>query len=212
MRHHTGEDAGPPDRSKLGYEQLARRVGQADRPHSQERVGFVGQSQVRDCLVAPDICQANDHRSIWPERGQDAPVGSDLLYLGRRGLAPHEEELGSEQANALCPGLQRPRRIVGRADVGDQEYPLPVRGGGGAVPQRGGRLAPYRQGSPSALEQDLLGGLRVEDQQPGFAVQDRAIGLPVQRLRGTGGLKEAGHANDGRDGQAARQDDGVSGA
>ena len=56
------------------------------------------------------------------------------LGLSRGGLATHEEELGPDQADSLCPGLQRPRCVIGRSDVGYQPDPFAVCGGGRAIP------------------------------------------------------------------------------
>ena len=103
----------------------ARRI----RADPQERVRFSGKAEVRDLLVAPDIGQPDDDRAVGPERREDAPIRPGLLVLGRRPGPTEEQELGSEQADALGAHQQRPLDLAGSAEIGQQTDGVAVPGG-----------------------------------------------------------------------------------
>ena len=92
-RHDVGCDAGggggPGDRAELPDEQVRRAIGQPDRAHAEERIGLGRQVQVGDLLVATDIRQANDDRSLRAEHLEDLAVRRDLV--------------GSRSARAIAP-------------------------------------------------------------------------------------------------------------
>ena len=94
----------------------------------QERVRFGGKAEVRDLLVAADVGQSDDDRTIRAECGEDAPIRPSLLLLGGRSGPAEEQELGPQQADALGAHQQRSLDLARSAEIGQQTDGVAVPG------------------------------------------------------------------------------------
>lgn len=105
--------------SQLCYEEVRIGECETERPHAEERIRLVADGQVRDRFVSSDVEQP-DRDLMRRERPNDPLIGGELLGLRWRARPFKEEELGSEEADAL--GAQRHRVIafVRRADIGEE--------------------------------------------------------------------------------------------
>ncbi|MCY1226977.1 hypothetical protein D9M69_436240 [compost metagenome] len=133
-------------------------------------------------------------------------VGLELLFLVRQVAPPvHEQELGAEQADAHRARRQRGAGVLGHLDIGEQLDLEPVqRHRRGMAQPLQALLLQRALALPVAVFLEDDGG-RVDDHQPGIAVDDDPVVLADQ-------LARALHPHRGRDIQAARDDGGVRGA
>ena len=192
-RHHRGHDvghdagqaAGAPDRPQLGQQELAVAIGKPDRPDAEEGVGLGGEPEVRDLLVAPDVGEADDHRAPGPERLEGTSIGGDLLLLGRRRLALHEQELGPEEADALGARVERARRVVRAPDVRHEEDAGAVRRGAGSAARRRGTGTTFGERLRAIAQPGASRGVRVDQDEARFAVQGN-LDRPPLAGRGVG--------------------------
>ena len=116
--------------------------------------------------------------------------------------APHEQEFGAEQADAIGAGFQRGRAIVGKFDIGQQRD-------AGTVARDGRRLLQFAEFFTLAQQKNLALAIlfehdrsRIDDHDSGVAIDDQPVVLRNQRGR-------VGHADRGRDVEAARNDRGM---
>lgn len=143
-------------------------------PHTERRVRLVGRSQEVERLVRARV-QHSHHDTPLGERLEHLPVRRDLLLLRRRLLAVvQEEELGTEETDALGTGVHGGLHVRRTTDVRQQRHLVTVRRGTG--PGRGRQRGPARGGR--SLELSLLVLTRVHEDLTRAAVDGdhRAFG------------------------------------
>ena len=170
---------------------------------AQEGILFLRKVHVGDFLVATHVKRTDDDGLALHDQA-DLLVCRELLLLGGKLLAVHEEELGAEQANALGVVLDGCVRVAGVADVCDEQDFLAVGGNRGfTAVSLEGSLVRSELASCLAIGLKLLVG-RIDDDVALSAIYDYQIaGLDV--------LGRVGNRQNRRDLHSAADDGGVGG-
>src|SRR5690606_16497059 len=107
-------------------------------------------------------------------------VGTQLLLLGRHGVAIEEEELGAVQADAFSAVRQDIRKLLGELEVGDQGDAVPVGADRRKIAQLPGLRIEGLLLPDGLAEQLVLVGVRVDpDAATGAVYRDGLAGVDV---------------------------------
>ena len=110
---------------------------QANTAHTEKRVFFFLDRPVRQRLVAAHV-QRTHHQRPSIQAVEHATVLGFLSGLVRCLRVRHENQLGTQQANAFRALLDRSRHTFAFADIGEHFNRMPVLGHGGLMAQRRG--------------------------------------------------------------------------
>ncbi len=154
-------------------------------------------------LVGAEVERAQHHR-LAAHRFGDVAIGLELLVLARQVLAVQEHELAAEKADALGPGLEHLRHVLGQLDVGVELDRRAVEGGGLGRLQALQLLALEPELRLARAELGEHHRIGIDDHHAHHAVDDEKLALGD-------GLEGVVQADDGRDAEAARDDGGVRG-
>lgn len=127
-------------RTQLRLQQVGTTQQQARAAHTQERVFFVRQFQMRHLLVATDIQRTHDQRAAI-QCLRHCQIGGMLFVFAGGASAFQEQEFGAHQADAFGALGQRHRDLVGQIDVGANVDVVAVGGFGRQCALRGFALA-----------------------------------------------------------------------
>ena len=208
--HHGDHDphipvgGGAKEGPELGPEELGLVQADPDGPPPQERVLLPGHVKEHGELVPAQIEGADIHRPAG-EGLCHLPVRVVLLLAGRHAVAPHHEELGAEEADAVGAVGMGMGRLCREVQVGTKGDGLPVQRHRLLSGDDGDLLLPVLEALAPGLERGVVRRRRVQDDAADAPVQDRLLPLLGQG-------RHAPQPHHRRDLQGPGQDDPVGGA